>query len=365
MKPDTNPKPEIQDEIDSSSSNEPSISPPSNPASSEVEPPKPKENAGSANPETPFSSSSDNDAEFKVDYSIQQYLDKEAILKAAKDASNKAIKEQQEAEELERGREATKLLRQINPYVRTARYFTSAIELPLIILIILIAIISISNISSRETLSKSIDLKIQELNAEFVSANQIVLSGELSKTNKKDIEEQLLELKLYGNLQSEIQSLINYGGHEFRLNSIQKRFVDGAPSEGTEADLISTPVFSNYQLINYLNSFTSDILLGLAVLMCAALGSAIAGLRNNQAIHPSRLTAGFATGFITYLGIKGGQFVFLLQVPGAAAVLNPYTASFIGLLSGLFSERFHMMLNHLMERAADKFNNQDQPNPDK
>lgn len=189
-------------------------------------------------------------------------------------------------------------------------------EFVLICIIIFVAIFSIYNISARETLSKSIELKINSLNSEFVTSNKMVLSSQLTEQDQKDVAEQLKEISNLEILSSQIQALKAYGGsEELTLNTIKSEFIVG---NRTEADanvsqVISlSPVASLVRLFSYMSS---DVLLAFSLLSCGALGAVIASIRSNNNVDLSKFTIGFATGFVTFLGIKGGQFVFLLQVP--------------------------------------------------
>lgn len=236
-------------------------------------------------------------------------------------------------------------------------------EFVLICVVIIVAIFSIYNISARETLSKSIEQKIHLLNSEFVSTNKIVLTGKLSVDNQTDVAMQLSEITNLERLSSQIQALKAYGGSNvLSLDTIKSGFIStNTPikepvSTGTEKEKVSVSVGTNPfgELTSFFSHMSSDILLAFSLLSCGALGAVIASIRSDNNVNLSKFTIGFTTGFITYLGIKGGQFVFLLQVPGAAAVLNPYTASFIGLISGMFSERFHLILGNFMDKASSK-----------
>ncbi|WP_345883899.1 hypothetical protein [Shewanella algae] len=233
-------------------------------------------------------------------------------------------------------------------------------EFALICIIIFVAIFSIYNISARETLSKSIELKINSLNSEFVTSNKMVLSSQLSEQDQKDVAEQLKEISSLEILSSQIQALKAYGGNdELTLNTIKSEFIVGnrtEPDANVNQVISLSPVASLVRLFSYMSS---DVLLAFSLLSCGALGAVIASIRSNNNVDLSKFTIGFATGFVTFLGIKGGQFVFLLQVPGAASVLNPYTASFIGLLSGMFSERFHLMLANFLDKATNKLQGSD------
>lgn len=96
----------------------------------------------------------------------------------------------------------------------------------------------------------------------------------------------------------------------------------------------------------------SDEGLFLALAICSgAIGALVAGLRTKQFMLFALfrdLALGFASGFIVYLGMKGGKHVFLMSTTDAPVLLNPYAYAFAGILVGLFTERAYNLLSSLV-----------------
>ena len=89
------------------------------------------------------------------------------------------------------------------------------------------------------------------------------------------------------------------------------------------------------------------------VLVSAAIGSLIAGLRSTGITTLRDVTLGLGAGFAVYILMRGGNFVF---VSGAGAapidVLNPFTAGAVGFLVGLFNDRVFGLLDGVVRKPA-------------
>ena len=84
---------------------------------------------------------------------------------------------------------------------------------------------------------------------------------------------------------------------------------------------------------------------------CGAIGALVSGMRRNQRVTLRNVSLGLSAGFIVYLAVKGGKYVFLLQSLGEEVPFNPYSTAFVGLLAGLFLERAHQFLTSLVDQA--------------
>lgn len=85
----------------------------------------------------------------------------------------------------------------------------------------------------------------------------------------------------------------------------------------------------------------------LLVLLSAAIGSLIAGLRTAGFTAVRDLTIGLGVGFAVYLLLRSGNFVSLAS-PANIDILNPFAAAAMGLLVGLFSDRVLRLLDGLV-----------------
>jgi hypothetical protein len=102
--------------------------------------------------------------------------------------------------------------------------------------------------------------------------------------------------------------------------------------------------------------FPTDLILALSILLCGVIGAVAANLRAGAVTPVARSVAlGAAAGFVSYLALKGGKFLFLVQT-GAEhqSAINPYSAAFCGILAGLFTERAYMILSRLIDQLAER-----------
>lgn len=90
----------------------------------------------------------------------------------------------------------------------------------------------------------------------------------------------------------------------------------------------------------------------LVILICAtsSLGALVAGMRSKQLTSMRDLSLGLASGFIVFLAVKGGKFLFLSPTVAGNVPLNPFGIAFVGVLVGLYVERAYAFLNRLLER---------------
>ena len=95
--------------------------------------------------------------------------------------------------------------------------------------------------------------------------------------------------------------------------------------------------------------YSSDQLLAIVVLGCGSIGAMISSLRANESLSLRAFILGLASGFVTYLIIKGGNHIFLLRAQGEIVAYNPYGSAFAGLLAGLFTEKAHQLLSFLVD----------------
>ncbi len=110
-----------------------------------------------------------------------------------------------------------------------------------------------------------------------------------------------------------------------------------------------------YRYLNFSWYLSSETLLALIVIFCGGIGALIGGLRSEQGYATLRpLMLGVASGFVAYLAIKGGKFVFVLHLPDGSLPENPYGVAFAGILVGLFTETAYDLLRHLVEDIVER-----------
>ena len=99
----------------------------------------------------------------------------------------------------------------------------------------------------------------------------------------------------------------------------------------------------------------SDMILSIVVVFSGGIGAVISGIRKNQFSLFRDLSLGLAAGFISYLAIRGGKSVLLLEHAGKEFIMNPYGCAFFGLLAGLFTDRAYGILSDLFDALIKRF----------
>jgi len=103
-------------------------------------------------------------------------------------------------------------------------------------------------------------------------------------------------------------------------------------------EAIVVPPFSSTRKSLEFDTRSKDELYFHLVLLSAAIGSLVSGMRSAGFTTIRDLILGLGTGFAVYLILRSGNFVFLTG-PSNIDILNPYSAAAIGMIAGLFSER--------------------------
>jgi hypothetical protein len=80
-----------------------------------------------------------------------------------------------------------------------------------------------------------------------------------------------------------------------------------------------------------------------------ALGAVIAGLRRNEFSLLRDVALGISSGFVAYMAIRGGKYVFVSEHSENGIILNPYGCTFVALLTGLFTDRAYTVLSDLVD----------------
>ena len=91
--------------------------------------------------------------------------------------------------------------------------------------------------------------------------------------------------------------------------------------------------------------------------LSAVSGSLIYGLRAYEYFTVRKVLLGLSAGFITFFAIKGGKTIIVLDGTSGFAPMNPYGGAFLGVLSGLFTERAFSLLRDVVDAAESKLRN--------
>lgn len=106
---------------------------------------------------------------------------------------------------------------------------------------------------------------------------------------------------------------------------------------------------------------SNDKLLGIILVCCGTLGALIIAIRRRLAAVDQRydgigryLLMGFVAGFIALLAIKGGKQVFVNQIDSGSQFFNPWSAAFLGIITGLFTDRAYSLLLLFVDRLEER-----------
>ena len=230
-----------------------------------------------------------------------------------------------------------------------------AIAICFMVTAVVVTLLAICEIQSRQDFVRVLSTRAEETQRELIAHGGALPSGEDSRSNDWETLALLHELK------ADAQLLISTGanGNNRTLVAMREQL---AGSEETTGDM-HTRTLSRFAgfvscLVNALASWipyqTSDLLLSIVVILAGMIGSVIAATRTDKIFTGKELMLGLSAGLITFLAIRSGRSVMLLQIDGATYMLNPYTSAFLGLAAGLFTERAFKLLLSVVLTIIDK-----------
>lgn len=121
-------------------------------------------------------------------------------------------------------------------------------------------------------------------------------------------------------------------------------------------------------LVTWPATLKSDMVLAIVLIGAGVLGAVSGGLRKSFSLERDVIISpkafakdtvlGASAGFITFLVLKGGKFMFVMETAGTVVATNPYGSAFAAVLAGLFTERAYQFLSILLDGIMEKF----QPN---
>lgn len=107
-------------------------------------------------------------------------------------------------------------------------------------------------------------------------------------------------------------------------------------------------IFVKYNPISYMSS---DLIIALSIVFCGGIGAIFSASRSDKPAYSKSIFNGLMAGFVAFLVIKGGRFLFLIETGSASSVfLNPYASAFAGILAGLFTEKAYRLLSEFVDQ---------------
>lgn len=256
------------------------------------------------------------------------------------------------------------------------------LELILTVSVALLAVLCVTEHADRSNF-------LVELSDEIVSAEsaemadrqekvirQNLLLREIKTTNnEKDIWESIARIDVgdpadLGNFsdvkdddlrtkREQLRTLINHGADNpyYTLSALSKRQEQRkTKSRHTEyyKERNYNEDISMYDSFLFVYFLKSDHLLALSIVCSSLLGAIVFAFRSGERLHLRAIASGMATGVVVYIGLNGGQHLFLSGVNPGELTHNPFSAALAGLLAGLFSEKFYLLLADLVDDLSER-----------
>ncbi len=216
----------------------------------------------------------------------------------------------------------------------------------ILIFLVLISVGTIAEQESRLSLKSTLHNELNRINAEIAanpnpSDEYTIKTIQDSRNLRFDIRESL-----------NVLSAIDSNGRDIVFDD------QSVKSYGSSYRIIRASDYLEYIILQVISAFEtkSNVVLFAASILCsAAIGASIASIRDHGRVPYRELFLGFGAGFIVFLAIKGGKFLFIVSAIGATAPLNPYGGAFAGLLAGMFTKRAYELLSMLVEDLFSRF----------
>jgi hypothetical protein len=234
------------------------------------------------------------------------------------------------------------------------------IQLVILVLFAWAAIISIVEVNARNSFSSALvqrrDRIVSKMSFTSQDSTPATQTGDVKRTPPAEAlaaieltEEKLLHLSLYGT-----------SNDALLLESLLSTDVASMDTDSTSSGL------RNF-IGGRIAYFSSNLITAILIVCCGAIGAVVAGFRDERPATFRHLCLGVSSGFIVFLSIRGGQEVFLFQVSKEFMPVNPFSSGLVGLLSGLFSERFYALIRKMTDSVSDRLekaiDGEDAPRP--
>lgn len=254
---------------------------------------------------------------------------------------------------------------------------------------VVIAILAISEIQKRQQFIQIVGTRMEEVQQELVTHPSsppvrkksttdppASTNGSSGQSARKDgLTERLRQLH---RIRTDVHLLVATGAttSEQRLEGIRERLLKLNPlselsleieqPEGDQSererrgwffwieDFVLAVSGSAGVLLKLLEQWSSDLLLSLVVILAGSIGAVVAAMRAGVLFTFRELGLGLAAGLITFLVIRSGRSIFIMQSSGVTFVLNPYASAFFGMAAGIFTDRAYRLLMAVISKLVGK-----------
>jgi hypothetical protein len=264
------------------------------------------------------------------------------------------------------------------------RFLTLSFAWSFMFVAVVIAILAISEIQKRQQFIQIVGSRIDEVQQELISQSTLPSVPKEVRQNpaadqtesatrlpsETDLTDQLRKLH---RIKTDVHLLVATGAtaSKQKLEGIRDRLLKLDPlleesPAGTQLlreragwfywieDLVLAISDSVAVLLALLERWSSDLLLSLVVILAGSIGAVVAAMRAGVLFTFRELGLGLAAGLITFLVIRSGRSIFIMQTNGATFVLNPYTSAFFGMAAGIFTDRAYRLLMAVISKLISK-----------
>ena len=244
--------------------------------------------------------------------------------------------------------------------ISARRVLLRFIEIVIFILSILVVLLCIGEIVGRNTLQGQIQQQIVEtadylskITSSSSSSSSAEISNSFIERQTLEAKQQLSALRI---LLNQVRLLQSVGSNDTRAGlPLISRDMTIILSGGMAHDTaIDSGIDSFGMPLGWYRILSSETLLAIVVCLTGMIGALIANFRTDVGALHRNIPLGLSAGFVVYLGVKGGKFVFLMQMQEGYFPMNPYGCAFAGLLAGLFTEKAYQLLTILIDEFTQR-----------
>lgn len=230
----------------------------------------------------------------------------------------------------------------INELVHLRSNYSQTLSISLLVIFMLVlSLASLNTITSRQSSLSDHQVALSNLQEKLSSTMLLTIE---SKKNISSVDDKLISSINYQNIKD------RYSFIESDINNMKQHISYG----------YQKTIFEKYdntksiiELLITLKYFSSDTLLGILLISCGIIGAITSAIRENKKQLGRIIILGASVGFVTLLGIKGGSTIFILNNTGVDIPFNAYSTAFIGIIAGMFSEKFYLLLSNVTDKVVE------------
>lgn len=221
----------------------------------------------------------------------------------------------------------------------TPASFTLLVGVMLLFIAVLVLILCISELHGRRSFDSQLEKLTTSRDLSMTLANGAT-TAQSDRRTQIDAVRAKLQLLSHAGARDFDESLPGLG---YQLRGLLSQSQSEPKSERS---------FAFYWPPDWVMRWSSDALLSFVVMVSGTVGALMAGLRANGRFRIRDFALGLAAGFVTFLAIRGGKSVFLVDGGDTTLMLNPYNSAFLGVLTGLFTDLAYELLRDFAQEIV-------------